>query len=375
MCFFIGKTLYGYPISLPIGAAVSAPIILVDLHKFHKHQSVTGSLSPETYADPDALPWMHNSAGHQPAPAPSFVVAAKLEALNKSDTGETKSLRGKDKKTQVKSEDESETDFEDIPEAHSLHEAILMHKKHSKKTNAPAIAAEIHGGKKNKRGLHMLVSSFDGHLYVIDGRRRCAQRIDVGEHLYSTPLVDDINGDGTLDIIVGTLSGHMHVFSTNIPYHPLNSWNSFPKNRGGNGFTHGVMGVSIPQLEKKLLEYSDVRGSRNLKIVFDIWDTRKHLKTDERKYVVVFTRGTNKLEPIGKYEYSSPGRYSVELPVNPPESFPLVIGMTNDHGQYYEDHAYISVSTKFHLWIKYLILFPVTLLCLPLVLTIKKNVY
>ena len=31
------------------------------------------------------------------------------------------------------------------------------------------------------------------------------------------------------------------------------------------------------------------------------------------------------------------GRYTIELPLHPPESFLLVIGMTNEHGQYYED--------------------------------------
>ena len=104
-----------------------------------------------------------------------------------------------------------------------------------------------------------------------------------------------------------------------------------------------------------------------------------------RKYKVVFTKGTNKVEPLISHEYIapgrchplhrsyikhkrtlsthfnpsitttsyqltlypinplyqhyilSPGRYTIELPLHPPESFLLVIGMTNEHGQYYED--------------------------------------
>jgi hypothetical protein len=35
-------------------------------------------------------------------------------------------------------------------------------------------------------------------------------------------------------------------------------------------------------------------------------------------------------------EFTSPGRYSLELPLIPPESFLLVIGMTDEHGQYFE---------------------------------------
>ena len=43
-------------------------------------------------------------------------------------------------------------------------------------------------GVKNK-GLHLIMASFDGHVYIIDGITKCAERIDVGEHIYTTPLL------------------------------------------------------------------------------------------------------------------------------------------------------------------------------------------
>jgi hypothetical protein len=42
------------------------------------------------------------------------------------------------------------------------------------------------------------VPSFEGHIYVIDGLKKCAERIDIGEHIYSTPLMDDVTGKGCL---------------------------------------------------------------------------------------------------------------------------------------------------------------------------------
>lgn len=59
------------------------------------------------------------------------------------------------------------------------------------------------------KGLHMLVTSFHGHIYVVDGHSRCADRIDVGEHIYAMPVLDDITGDGNLDLVVGTMNGQV----------------------------------------------------------------------------------------------------------------------------------------------------------------------
>ena len=57
-------------------------------------------------------------------------------------------------------------------------------------------------GSKSK-GLHIIVPSFDGHIYVIEGALQCAERIDIGEHIYSTPLMTDVTGDVNLDLVVG----------------------------------------------------------------------------------------------------------------------------------------------------------------------------
>ena len=32
--------------------------------------------------------------------------------------------------------------------------------------------------------MHIIVPTFDGHIYIIEGALQCAERIDIGEHIY-----------------------------------------------------------------------------------------------------------------------------------------------------------------------------------------------
>src|SRR5690606_16915184 len=117
-------------------------------------------------------------------------------------------------------------------------------------------------------GLQLVVPSFDGHVYVIDGTSGCTSRIDVGEHITSSPLVEDLDGDGSFDLLLGTLSGQVHLpclhqtshvkrtyffivlispfgiqvlaLDTHAPYDPLYAWASKPRHRH-NGFTVGQL--------------------------------------------------------------------------------------------------------------------------------------
>ena len=87
---------------------------------------------------------------------------------------------------------------------------------------------------------------------------------------------------------------------------------------------------------------------------------------------VCMCRGTNKLDHIISRDYFLPGRYTIELPLHPPESFLLVIGMINDHGQYFEDTVYVSMSTRFYVWLKYMLFVPAALLYVPLLMMRRK---
>jgi hypothetical protein len=120
-----------------------------------------------------------------------------------------------------------------------------------------------------------------------------------------------------------------------------------------------------------VLRQTDVKGGSKLSLTFDIWDTRPLPETTAaegslRRYSVAISRGTNRQEVLLRQEFSRPGRYTVQLPLSPPEKTLLVVGMTTDHAQYFEETLMLEVSTKFYIWIKYLVLIPLALLIAPL---------
>lgn len=73
---------------------------------------------------------------------------------------------------------------------------------------------------------HILVMSFDGFLYAINGKSGCAHAVDIGENSYSSVLVDDLCGDGNLELLVSTMNGNVYMLQTQAPYHPLKTWSS-----------------------------------------------------------------------------------------------------------------------------------------------------
>lgn len=119
-----------------------------------------------------------------------------------------------------------------------------------------------------------------------------------------------------------------------------------------------------------------------MEIKFEIYDSRYGLNFFSRdrererdkgvKYTVQVTKGTNRLEPILKKEFSMPGVYSVKIPVNPPETSVLVVSMIDEHGLYFEDTVFVSLSTKFYVWLKYMVVAPIVILCTPLLLRFFK---
>lgn len=193
-----GKPLPGYPIAMPLGAMASSPVLLVDLHDYSDELK----RSPARYADPSLPVWMQNTPGHEPAPSPSLDISPDMDSVDSVDEEKKKKKHGA---------------------AHSA-------KKHHHKDISL------------NKGLHLIVPLFDGHIHVIDGKIGCAERIDIGEHVYSVPLIADVTGNGMLDLVLGTMNGQIMLLETNVPSHPLNSWLSFPKHRL-NGFTHGQIGI------------------------------------------------------------------------------------------------------------------------------------
>ena len=323
-----GKTLDGFPIALPHDSVISAPVLLVDLHDYNDPRFHVQSI----LSDPRLPPWVRHARSHDASPVPS-----------KAQAGDT-----------------------------SMEDGVGAFLNSSTLGGiGPSYGSTFKDGSRHSQGLHLLVPAHDGHLYIVDTNRGCADTVDLGgEHMSATPLVDDVNGDGKLDILLTTLSGQVVLVGTTVSYHPLNTWDTFPKHRS-NGFTHGMMGISIPDSERRSLAHNDVLGTAELPITFDIWDNRAELLTGsvgQRRYTVSFCRGTNKATPILVQTFTQPGRYTVILPMAPPEAVTLVLSMINDHGQMFEDAVAVSVGTRFYIWFKYLVVAPVLMVALPLLL-------
>jgi hypothetical protein len=266
-----GETLSGFPVALPQGTKATSSAVLVDLHNY-----ISGAhtrMTPARYADPNLPPWTHESKGHQPAPSPTLDLDLSVLGPDPEDreAGTTITYPGlggssgdaKATKDQQQQFDDSKIGF----------------------------------------GIHLIVPSLDGHVFIIDSKTKCTVRLDVGEQIYSMPLVDDVTGDGYLDLLVGTMNGQVMLFETSVPHHPLNTWSSFPRGRY-NVFTLGQQGISVPLIEKQRLQHADIHTSqyqyegRELSITFDIWDTRRNAgKVDQLaegqqllKYTVVLTK-------------------------------------------------------------------------------------
>lgn len=61
----------------------------------------------------------------------------------------------------------------------------------------------------------------------------CADVEDLGETSYSAVLVEDVDGDGLLELVAATMNGNVYALETGAPYHPLATWAGQVGGRGG----------------------------------------------------------------------------------------------------------------------------------------------
>ena len=202
---------------------------------------------------------------------------------------------------------------------------------------APVMLTDLHGSAEYtpkadaSKGLHLVIPSFDGYVYIIDGKTRCTNKIDFSEHSYAMVLVDDINGDGLLDLLFSSMNGNMYAVNTQSPYHPLKAWSS-----EHSTYRHGVHGVFIAEETR---ENTHVVG-RYVQIDFEIVDHRADIR--KRRYAVsIFTGSTSAPRCIvcGRV-FTKPGKFTEHLDLGGVRRRLVVhVTMTNEHGQAFEDSA------------------------------------
>eukprot|EP00998_Keelungia_sp_KM082_P008418 NODE_4606_length_767_cov_66.493750_g4583_i0.p1 GENE.NODE_4606_length_767_cov_66.493750_g4583_i0~~NODE_4606_length_767_cov_66.493750_g4583_i0.p1 ORF type:complete len:215 (+),score=66.20 NODE_4606_length_767_cov_66.493750_g4583_i0:58-645(+) len=170
-------------------------------------------------------------------------------------------------------------------------------------------------------------------------------------------LADDVDNDGTLDLVVSTMNGNIYLLGTETPFYPLKAWPSQTHGMHGlNGFTasEGYMGVRIAE-ESRV--HRDVVGW-HFKLMFEIVDHRG--PGSRRPHKVVITAGHQVLHTR---LYFRTGTY-VEMIPTPTERVrtTLKVTMLNELGQEFEDTMPISFNMNFHLTIKWLVVLPFTVL-------------
>ncbi|KAL0053870.1 hypothetical protein WJX82_000436 [Trebouxia sp. C0006] len=178
----------------------------------------------------------------------------------------------------------------------------------------------------------LVVMSFDGHLYMVDGISGCADTMDIGEQSYSMVLADDLDNNGHMDLLVSTMNGNVYALETSAVYHPMKAWTSVV--HGVNCFTarwnwQGIAATAETRAPR------DMAGQR-LKIRFEIVDRRfgvlagpvKEGEVDRNRlqrgpYTVYLTLQGMTATVIGRGEapvigmtdsYVLPGVYTLEVP-------------------------------------------------------------
>ncbi|ORC87815.1 putative FG-GAP repeat protein, putative,intergrin alpha chain protein [Trypanosoma theileri] len=223
------------------------------------------------------------------------------------------------------------------------------------------------GMNENEKGLHLVVPSHDGVLYIVSGTTGCVDGIDINEKSPAMVLADDMTGNGKLDLIVSTLSGSIMVFETPANYHPLKAWISRVKATNGYTASEGYVGVYIHPSSRAA---RDVRGD-TFTLLVTIHDKRPGTAV-KRRYGLTITIGPRVL--VHQKVYSAPGTYAITMRTPPERMYASVYAiMLLPNGQRYEDSVALSFNMHFLESIKFTFLIPYVVACLAISFVSRRH--
>ena len=232
---------------------------------------------------------------------------------------------------------------------------------------APVLLTKLHG---DESAMTLVAVSFDGFVYLVDGKRACRDVIDLGETSYSMPLVDDLTGNGKMDLVLATMNGVVYAYeSLDTPYDPLHAWTSqvhSVNNMAARcGAAFGVRGVDRG--------YHDVRGER-IDVPFEILDTREIVvpigkdtkgSKDQRTlishgpYKVTVTVTSPGFSAVATASYDKPGKYrlSAEIP-NKRARGRVTVKVSDASALYVEDGYSVSFHMRYYRVLKWVLVLP-----------------
>lgn len=209
--------------------------------------------------------------------------------------------------------------------------------------------------------LHLFVTA-GTNLYIIDGvHPECLDAVTLGEESFSSVAIDDFTGDGKLDVVVTSATGHVFCLSTEHTYHPLSTW-STPWSGGTRvASNYGLHGIFATNREPR-----DLSGS-TFPVRFEIVDkrVRRPIKPGTAPRTLFSYNVSISIDGVSRFHqtYEWPGAYTAHLPVPSTRSHAAVtLWMENDGHQVFTDYFSVSFNLHFHRLLKYVLLLPFTML-------------
>ncbi|XXG51470.1 hypothetical protein AAC387_Pa03g0024 [Persea americana] len=211
-----------------------------------------------------------------------------------------------------------------------------------------------------KKGLTLVTTSFDGYLYLIDGRTSCADVVDIGETSYSMVLADNVDGGDDLDLIVTTMNGNVFCFSTPSPHHPLKAWRSPNQGRNNVASRYNREGIYVSHSSRA---FRDEEG-KNFWVEMEIFDKYRYPSGSQGPYNVTATllvpgnyQGDRKI--VQSQIFDQPGKHRIKLPtVAVRTTGTVLVEMTDKNGIYFSDEFSLTFHMHYYKLLKWLLVLP-----------------
>ncbi|CAI5508892.1 unnamed protein product [Closterium sp. Naga37s-1] len=240
---------------------------------------------------------------------------------------------------------------------------------------APILLVDLHkhaGGKGQhaavSAGLHLVVVSFDGFLYAVDGRTGCADTFDIGETSYSMVLAENVDGGDDLDLVVSTMNGAVYCFQTSVQYHPLKAWPS--QNQGRNVFfpRYGHEGIYMLPHSR---QYRDI-GKDSFRVSFEIVDARNPLGHGGAHIgpykVKVWLFDDAKRELTHEETFQHAGVHTLVIPTPKRRTHAtFFIEMEDERRLHFHDEFALSFHIHFYRLLKWILALPLLIMAAALV--------
>lgn len=242
---------------------------------------------------------------------------------------------------------------------------------------APVLLVDLNKPGTERGFLTLVVTSFDGYLYLIDGPTACADAIDVGETSYSMVLADNVDGGDDLDLIVTTMNGNVFCFSTPAQHHPMKAWSSQSQGRNVLAARQGREGIHVLPSSRAFRD----EGGESFWLQFNIIDNHRSPSDTQGPYNVTATllvpsnyMGEKRISQNQMFD--QPGRYQFKMPcVQVHSSGTVLLEMVDKNGMYFSDEFALTFHFHYYRLLKWLLVLPMLgMFCILLWLQPKDGV-